>query len=126
MLVKYNVINCTEEDLEVLYKGSALTFEGTTTDEENLDWLVNWLDKHGTTMETKDFYVVSGKLMNSHYGLRGTVAYPDDLNILCIKLKDLTPYTNIVVPRFEIGGRWFDDVVDNNRRNLESIDREAE
>jgi hypothetical protein len=26
----------------------------------------------------------------------------------------------IVIPRFEVGGRWFDDVVDNNRMREES------
>lgn len=120
--MKYNVINCTEEDLEVLYKGSALTFEGTTTNEENLDWLVNWLEEHGTTMKTKDFYVVSGKLMNSYYKLVGTVAYPSDLSVLCVKLSDLVDYSRIIVPRFQIGGRWFDDVVDNNRSRMQNED----
>lgn len=109
-----NIIRCKEAELDELYSGSALTFEGTCIDEGNLEWLINWFKEHDCTMKSQDFYVISGKLMNSTYKLTGDNQYPDDLNILCIKLSDLTNITKLACARFELGGRWFDDVVDNN------------
>ena len=47
--------------------------------------------------------------------------YPEtDCTILCIKLDDMERPMAVTLPRFAVGGRWFDDVVDNNAR------REAE
>lgn len=114
--MKFNIIHCKESDLQELYNDSALTFEGTTLDDDNLQWLVDWFNEHNCQMKRNDFYVVSGRLMNNAYHLTGSNAYPNSLNILCIKLSDLTEPNNIVMARFEIGGRWFDDVVDNNAR----------
>lgn len=111
--MKYNIINCTEKDLDELYSNSALTFEGTCTDEENLNWLVNWFEEHNCQMKTDNFYVITGKLMNNYFKLTGKNAYPKNLTILTVKLSDLTNLGGIILPRFEIGGRWFDDVVDN-------------
>ena len=52
--------------------------------------------------------------MNNAYGLTGNNAYKDDLTIFCIKLEDIENVDAITLPRFEIGGRWFDDVIGNN------------
>lgn len=109
-----NIIQCKESDLKDLYDDSALTMEGLTADEDNLNAFANWLEEHGCKMKTDDFYVIKGSLMNKVYGLTGTNAYKDELTIVCIKLSDLSNVNNIVAARFEIGGRWFDDVVDNN------------
>lgn len=114
--MRYNIIDCKESDLKDLYDGSALTFEGTSTDDDNLEWLVNWLKKHDCEMKQPDFYVIKGKLMNEVYNLTGNKAYRDSFTILCIKLSDLTNVAAIVIPRFELHGRWFDDVVDGNKR----------
>ena len=114
--MRYNIIDCKESDLKDLYDGSALTFEGTSIDDSNLEWLVNWLKEHDCEMRQPDFYVVKGRLMNEVYHLTGNNVYNDSLNILCIKLSDLTNVAAITIPRFELGGRWFDDVVDNNAR----------
>ena len=54
--------------------------------------------------------------MNTKYGLTESNAYPDNLNILSIKLEDLKDPNKLAIPRFEIGGRWFNDIVDNNAR----------
>ena len=59
--------------------------------------------------------------MNREYNLTGTNAYPEkDCTLVCIKLTDLVKPLALTMPRFQVGGRWFDDVVDNNAR------REAE
>lgn len=105
---------CNSSDIDELYNGSALTFEGTTVDDDNLKWLINWFESYDCKMINEDFYVITGKQMNEKYHLTGDNAYKNELTILCIKLDDLSNVKNIIMPRFEIGGRWFDDVVDNN------------
>lgn len=112
----FNIIYCTEGDLQTLYDDNALTFEGTVIDDDNLGYLVEWLNSYNCHMKRKDFYVVSGGLMDSYYGLTGKNAYPRNLNILCVKLSDLDNIGGIIMARFSIGGRWFNDVVDNNLR----------
>ena len=108
-----NIIQCTEKDLDVLYDDWSLTFTGATIDDANLNWLKNWLKKHNCEMLREDFYVVTGELMNRKYHLTGTNVYPDNYNILCIKLTDLSNVNAIAISRFDIKGRWFTDVVDN-------------
>lgn len=112
-----NIIECDESMLDELYEKWALTFEGTTVDNENLTWLINWFNENGSPMIKENFYVISGKLMNTKYGLTESNAYPDNLNILSIKLEDLTDPNKLAIARFEIGGRWFNDIVDNNARH---------
>lgn len=109
-----NIIYCKDSDIEELKEGSALTFEGTCIDDDNLEWLMKWFEEHDCKMLRDDFYVIKGKQMNDKYGLTGNNRYNDDLNILCVKLSDLSQINNIIMPRFEIGGRWLDDVIDNN------------
>ena len=50
--------------------------------------------------------------MNNAYGLTGENAYKDELTILSIKLEDIENVAAITLPRFDVGGRWFDDIVD--------------
>ena len=119
---EFTVIPCGPTEMKELYNGSAFTIEGVVVDKENLEYLYNWFKKYGCDMKQKVFYNIKGKTMNDTYGLTGSNAYPDDTNILCVKLEDLTNVSAIVVPRFRIGARWFDDVVDNNERRQREID----
>lgn len=109
-----NIIRAKESDLKELYDDSAFTIEGLCADDDNLGQLKQWFEQHNCRMINEDFYVISGKLMNSAYHLTGSNAYKDELTIVSVKLSDLSNANAIVMPRFEIGGRWFDDVVDNN------------
>lgn len=122
----FTVIQCGPKELEELYNGSAFTIEGVIVDEENLEYLYNWFRKYGCDMNQKVFYNIKGKTMNDTYGLTDSNAYPDDTNILCVKLEDLSDIRAIAVPRFSIGARWFDDVVDNNERRQRQIDGDEE
>ena len=112
--------------LDALYKNSALTFEGVAADEENLKAVLTWV-KNYTPLKREDVYVIEGSLMNREYGLTGDNAYPEtDCTILCIKLDDMEKPLAVTLPRFTVGGRWFDDVVDNNaRREAEKNDCEG-
>ena len=114
-----NIINVTtREQLDALYNQSALTWEGLSADEENLSAVRNWLEEHGALTNVEpDFHIISGKFMNEQYGLSGDNAYAEDLTL--VSVTDINQMA-IVIPRFEVGGRWFDDVVDNNKMREES------
>lgn len=116
--MNFNLIKATEENLDYLYNESALTFEGTTVDDENLQWLCNWLIERECMDKDAciDIYDVTGKLMNSHYDLTGKNRYKVRLNIICVPLSQLKNIGSLAIARFTLGGRWFDDVVDNNSR----------
>lgn len=104
----------TKEQLDYLYGKSALTFEGLRTNSEDLKGMVDWFKEcNALTDADVTFYITSGKTMNDIYGLTGTNAYPDDLNIVSVVGIDIM---KMVLRRFELGGRWFDDIVDNNAR----------
>ena len=103
----------TKEQLDNLYNQSALTWEGMNTDEDNLNAIKEWLNEHGSILENTEptFHIISGELMNDTYGLTGRNAYPNDCNI--VSVTDINQM-KVTLPRFEVGGRWFDDIVDNN------------
>jgi hypothetical protein len=113
---KMNIINVTtKEQLDALYNQSALTWEGLIADEENLNAIKEWLNAHGAILEDAEptFHITSGELMNDTYGLTGDNAYVHDLTILSVTNID---QMKIIIPRLSVGGRWFDDIVDNNAR----------
>lgn len=108
-------INVTKkEQLDTLYNQSALTWEGLSADEENLEAVFNWLKvNNAITNETPIVHIISGILMNNTYNLTGDNAYPNDLTIVSITNID---QMKIAIPRFQVGARWFDDIVKNNAR----------
>ena len=108
-------INHCETKEDILNLGSALTWEGLVVDDECLKDVFKWLESH-TPVKVKQVFVTSGKLMNDSFGLKGNRRYPDDLNIVSIKLEDMEAPQAIVIPRFQVGGRWMDDIIDNNNR----------
>ena len=111
-----NIIRTKESDLKELYNGSAFTMVGFNIDDDNLEALKGWFEENGCDLKSDDIYVTSGKLMNDVYRLTGDNAYPDELNIVSIKLDDISNANRIFAARFEIGAYWFDDIVDNKTR----------
>lgn len=105
----------TLEELDDL--GSALTIEGLA--EDNIKHFIDWVKRY-TPMKNEVAYIVKGETMNRIYNLTGNNAYPDDTNIVAIKLEDMESISKIILARFEIGARWFDDIVDNNKRREKS------
>lgn len=111
-----NIINVTtRKQLDALYNQSALTWEGLSADEENLNTVKDWLKEYKAILHDDEptFHIITGEFMNEQYGLSGNNAYAEDLTI--VSVTDINQMA-ITIPRFEIGGRWFDDVVDNNAR----------
>lgn len=100
----------TKKEIEALKEQSALTMEGLTADEENLNAFENWIKQY-TPTDKVVFHIISGKLMSDSYHLTGDNRYPDDLTIVSVTGIDQGP---IAIPRFQIGGRWLDDVISNN------------
>lgn len=103
----------TKEQLDELYHDSALSWEGIS--EESFPRIFDWVKDH-TTLKNETLHVIKGSLMNSIYNLTGDNAYNSDLNIVSIKLSDIDDWQKLIIPRFQVGGRWFDDIVDNNAR----------
>ena len=104
----------SDEELDELYDGDALTIEGLAT--KSIPDLLCWIKQYTPLSANCVVYIIKGKTLNHFCGNTGDNAYPDDVNIVCIKLSDIKDFIKIAVPRFTIGGRWFTDVVDNNRR----------
>ena len=103
--------------LDALYEGSAFTMVGFAPSDENLGQLLDWL-KARAALKRERFYIVSGSLMNLAYDLTGDNAYPEtNCTLVCMMLSDIENVAAITLPRFKIGGRWFDDVVDCNARH---------
>lgn len=112
-----NIIQVTTKvQLDELYKDWSLTIEGLAPGEANLKELLDWV-KELTPLKREDVYTIEGAVMNREYGLTGTNAYPDkDCTLVCVKLADMEHPKRVAIPRFQIGGRWFADICDNNAR----------
>lgn len=111
------LIKCANQDIQKLYDGSAWTWEGMNTDDDNLEAIIDWFKEQGCPLKQEEFYIVTGKQMNEFCGgLTGDNAYKDDLTILCIDLDNITDVNKLFIKKFEIGARWFDDCVENSKR----------
>ena len=109
----------TKKQLDELYKDWALTLEGFAPDEKNLKEFLDWV-RELTPLKREDVYTIEGSVMNREYHLTGTNAYPDkNCTLACVKLADMENPNRVAIPRFQIGGRWFLDIVDNNARREE-------
>lgn len=109
----------THEELVAL--GSALTWEGLKFDEECLKLIKSWMEDNGARLkDNAPVYITLGKDMNAAEGLTGSNAYPADLTIVSFKLEDIENVARLTLARFQTGGRWMDDILDNNRRREDS------
>ncbi len=111
----------SREELDYLYSVSALTVEGLS--EDSIPDLMDILKEY-TTVYRERAFIISGKCMNEQYGLTGKNAYRDDLSIVSVSSEDFDAIPMIFI-RFAFGGRWFDDVVDNNARREHSKKRQS-
>lgn len=115
---KEQVVNKTlvtnKEQLDELYNSSALTLIGLENSDESINQFIDWIKKYSEVSNPLNVYIISGSTMNKQYNLTGNNRYNDDLTIVSIKNQDIKQLMRIVIPRFEIGGRWFDDIVNNN------------
>lgn len=116
---RYELVQADINKLDEFYNDSSLTFEGCTTDKDNIDYLYNWLKELGCIKKGNSplaIYTYKGSLMNYKYNLTGGNKYPPDLNMITVMLKDINFNGKLPLARMELGGRWFDDIVENNSR----------
>lgn len=111
--MNYTIENVTTKaQLDNLYNHSAFTIEGLV--EESIPDMLKWLEENTIfTTDNPIVYITKGGVMNTEYALSGNKAYDDDLTIISVIGIDLM---KIALKRFSVGGRWFDDIVDNNAR----------
>lgn len=104
----------TEEQFKELYNASAYTITGAGGD------LSEWMKGINDGLQQRkigsvsQFYTFKGADMNRVYNLKGDVSYQDDLTFLAFKLDGLN-VGKLSMLKLEMGDRWFDDIVDNNR-----------
>lgn len=103
----------TAEELNVLYEQSALTWEGLIATEDELGIVEKWIKNHNADDPELTFHIIKGALMNEVYQLSGSNAYPENLTLVAVTGVDST---KLAIPRLQVGGRWFDDIVENNAR----------
>ena len=105
----------TTELFQKAYEGSYYTITGCGGN------LQEWIDGYEKIFAEKGigkpvcWHHFTGKDMNEEYHLTGRNAYQDDLVFLCF------PTDGLDIPRLSIfkilaADRWFDDIVENNRR----------
>ncbi len=75
------------KQLDELYNDSAFTLVGFDTSEENINKLIEWFEQYGGVKNPISIYITKGSFMNEKYGLTNDNAYPNDLNIVSIKLE---------------------------------------
>lgn len=119
---KFQLVEADEEQIEDLKNNSALTWEGMAIDDDNLQAIVDDLKQETRIKLPVIFYTWKGKLFNEMYGLTENNAYPDDLNFLAIDLDNWENIGKLPVYKFQIGARWLDDIVDNNKLRQDEID----
>lgn len=100
----------TKEQLKELENQSALTWEGLAVNDIDVG-LTQWLTDHKVDLTNAKANIITGEFMNKSYRLTGSNAYPRDLSIVAITGIDVS---TIIMARFQVGGRWFDDIVSNN------------
>lgn len=114
---KVEIVEADADILQELVDHSALTIEGLALD--SVGDFVAWIESY-TPLKNRRVFITKGSLANAQWNLTGDNAYPDDLNIASVKLDDMDNYEKIVMPRFQVGGRWMDDIYDNNIAREES------
>ena len=102
--LRNDTIESVKKEFDKFYDTSIFTWEGMSCEDDNLKLICKELK-----LDNPVFYVFSGEQMNTIYGLTGTNAYPNNLTFLSIK-----DYYEASV-KIQVGARWFDDIVDNNR-----------
>lgn len=93
--------------IKEFYDKSALTLEGIT-----FDSIPDYIDDLKENCGLKDgskVYVIKGSTLNKLTNSE----YPNDCNIVVIKLANFNNLPYLCCYRFRFGGRWFDDVIQN-------------
>lgn len=114
---EYELIHADSNKISELENGSAFTWEGITTTDNDLKGITEFFKENTKGFKTPvKMYTWSGKEFNDKYNLTGDNAYPDDLTFLSIPLDSWSEMGNLPMVKLQVGARWLDDIVDNNAR----------
>lgn len=113
MVMQQIMIN-TKAALYKLKREGAITWEGLELSDENLNYLFDWIRDY-TPFKREAIYIIHGALMNQFFDLTGEDAYPEDLNIVSIRLKDLVDPSAISVSWLMIDGQFLDWIIAKNK-----------
>jgi hypothetical protein len=115
----YTIEQASSELLQKFYDGSALTFIGIS--HETVCNYVEYLNRITPLKDGSVVYEVSGESINTYYDVD---EFPDDINIAVIELDSFEDWKKLILKRFEFGGRWFDDVIDNIKQRWSDEDED--
>lgn len=102
------------------FNNSCLTYEGVDiSKKKGVKELEKLIMDNGFEGKEVLVYWFDGKTMNECFNLTGSNAYPDDLTFLVI------PDFYNVGFKIRTGGRWFDDIISNNRIKQNSINHNS-
>lgn len=113
-----------EEVFNAAYDGSYYTILGCAGDLN--EWTAGCqelLEARGIGTP-KEFVTFKGADMNEIYGLTGNNAYDEGLTFLMFPLDGLD-VPKLAIFRLQAGDKWFDDIVDNNRRRQDAINEQG-
>lgn len=119
---EFDLVEADEDKIRELENNSAFTWEGMAISDDNLQTIVDDLKKETKITLPVIFYTWKGKMFNEMYGLTDKNAYPDDLNFLSIDLDNWSEMGRLPFYKMEVGARWLDDIVDNNKVRQDKID----
>ena len=107
-----------QEDLQMLYEGSAFTILWLMDREKEYESLENylfgecWLEKPENVM----MYKASWKSINDYFKLKGKNRFPEDLNVVMLPLENFgNQIWRLAIIRLQVWARRFDDVINNSR-----------
>lgn len=112
-------MNTVENILEKAYNGSYYTIIGAGGD------LNEWKDGYQELLDKEDIGKISewvlfkGKDVNDYYKLEGDNRFRDSLNFLAFPLDGLN-ISKLAIFKIKMRDRWFDDIIDNSRPNMET------
>lgn len=113
-----------EATFNAAYDGSYYTILGCAGDLN--EWTVGYQELLATRGigTPKEFITFKGADMNEIYGLTGNNAYDEGLTFLMFPLDGLD-VPKLAIFRLQAGDKWFDDIVDNNRRRQDAINEQG-
>lgn len=98
----------TKKDIKDLIDSSAITMLGLI---EGKDGDLAFRDFIKDYLEDDTIYITMGKTINEFY----ESSLPEDLRIVSLKYNKLG---RLPIIRLEIGATWFDDFIDNLKKNI--------
>ena len=116
--MEIKIIPADEEKIRELENSSAFTWVGLSGLKNDKKVILDEFKKADVLgdVETFEFYIWKGKLMNQIYMLTGSNAYPEDLTFVSIPLNMFKNIGKLAILKLQFGARWLDDIVDNNAR----------